>query len=150
MICFVVLQSCFDFVDGGTGSCSQASVTCDIDGTEDFNIKVEEVIDIKDEMPEAIKCPPIQTEIEVRLWGVCKVMAAHAFRSFIAAEAIVKLHLRMSFFMLYCGCHIPFAICIVILKRKVFLEVLAINGMIIMKHTLKKKFWNKWTASIWR
>ena len=109
MICFVVLQSCFDFVDGGTGSCSQASVTCDIDGTEDFNIKVEEVIDIKDEMPEAIKCPPIQTEIEVRLWGVCKVMAAHAFRSFIAAEAIVKLHLTYVF--LYVILWMPHTFC---------------------------------------
>ena len=70
MICFVLLQNCLDFVEGGTGSCSDASVSCDIDGTEEFGIKVEEVIDIKDEMPEAIKCPPIKTEIEVSLWCV--------------------------------------------------------------------------------
>jgi hypothetical protein len=47
---------------------------CDIDGTEDVNIKVEEAIDIKDEIPEAIKdeipeaiaFPSIKTECEVR------------------------------------------------------------------------------------
>ena len=65
-----VLQNCMGFVDGETGSCSETCVTCDVGGTEEVSIKVEENIDIKDEMPEAITFPPIKTENEVRLWGV--------------------------------------------------------------------------------
>jgi len=57
VICVVVLQNFMGFVEGETGSCSEACVTCDVDGTEEFSIKVEEAIDIK-------------TEQEVRLWGV--------------------------------------------------------------------------------
>ena len=100
MICVVVLQSSFVFVDCGTASYSETCVTCDVGGTEEVSIKVEEAIDIKNEMPEAIKCPPIKTEIEVRFLGVCEV-------AIIAAEEIVKLHLTISYFMLYCGCNIP-------------------------------------------
>jgi hypothetical protein len=80
---------------------------CDVDGTEEVSIKVEEAIDTKDEFPEAISFPPIKieeaidtndenpeaisfppikTEHEVRLWGVCDVVAAHAFRPFIASK----------------------------------------------------------------
>jgi hypothetical protein len=61
---------------------------CDVDGTgevsidvedpldikEEGSIKVEEAIDIKDEIQEAKIFPPINTEHEVRLWGVCKVV----------------------------------------------------------------------------
>jgi hypothetical protein len=57
-----------------------------IDIKEEVSIKVEEAIDIKDEMPEAIPFPPIKTEHEVRVWGVCEVVAAHAFRPFIAPK----------------------------------------------------------------
>jgi hypothetical protein len=46
---------------------------------EEVSIKVEESIDIKDEMPEATVFPPITSENEVRLWGVCEVVAAVAF-----------------------------------------------------------------------
>ena len=106
MICVVVLQNCLGFVDCGTGSYSETCVTCDVDGTEEVSIKVEEAIDIKNELPEAIKCPPIKTEIEVRFRGVCEVLATHAFRPFIVAEEIVKLHLTISCFMLYCGCNL--------------------------------------------
>jgi hypothetical protein len=69
------------FVEGETGYCSE---TCEMggdDGTgevitfeesidikEDISIKVEEAMDIKNETPQA---PPIKTEHEVRLWGVC-------------------------------------------------------------------------------
>jgi hypothetical protein len=88
------------FVEGETGSCSEAGVKCDVAGTaevsikleealdikEEVSIKVEEAIDINDEMPEAIPFPPIKTEQEVRLWGVCEVVAAHAFRPFIAPK----------------------------------------------------------------
>jgi hypothetical protein len=54
-------------VEYGTGSCSETRVTCDVDGTEEVTIKVEEAIDIKDEMPESVKCTPIKIEDEVRL-----------------------------------------------------------------------------------
>ena len=87
MISVLVLQNCMCFVEGGTGSCSETCVTCDVGGTEEVSIKVEE-----DEMPEAITFPPIKTENEVRLGGVCEVLAALAFMPFIAAEEIVKLH----------------------------------------------------------
>jgi hypothetical protein len=73
---------------------------CDVDGTEEVSIeveeaidikeevtiKVEEAIDIKDEIPEAVTFPSIKTECEVRLWGVCEVVAAHAFTAFIASK----------------------------------------------------------------
>ena len=35
------------------------------------DIKVEELVDIKEENPEAIKFPPIKTEPEVSLWVLC-------------------------------------------------------------------------------
>ena len=106
MICVVVvLQNGMGFVEGETGSCSEICVTCDVDGTEDVSIEVEEAIDIKeevsikvegainikDEIPEAISFAPIKTEHEVRLWVlcVCEVVADHAFRAFI--DAIRKL-----------------------------------------------------------
>jgi len=69
------------FVEGETGSCSE---TCDVDGLKEVSIKVEEAIVIKDEIPEATSFPPIKTEHEVRLHGVYEVVAAHAFRPFIA------------------------------------------------------------------
>ena len=93
MICVVVLQNGMGFVEGETGSCSETCVMCDVDGTEEVNIKfeesidvkeevsikVEEAIDIKDEIPEAISFPSIKTEHEVRLWGVCEVVANQCF-----------------------------------------------------------------------
>ena len=81
MNCLVVLQNCMEFVECETGSCSE---TCDVDGTERVFIKVEEIMDIRDEVPEATSFPPIKTEYEVRLRAVCGVVAAHAFRSFTA------------------------------------------------------------------
>ena len=100
MICVLVLQNCMCCVEGGTGSCSETCVTCDDDGPEgasikvdeagdikeEVSIKVEEAIDIKDEIPEAVLVPSIKTEHEVRLWGVCEVVAAHAFRPFIVPK----------------------------------------------------------------
>ena len=95
MTCMAVLQNCMCFVDGGTGSCSETCVECDAGGTEEVSIKVEDVIDIKDEMPEAISYPPIKTEHEVRLWGLCEVLAAHDFMPLPPPlkKEIVKLHL---------------------------------------------------------
>ena len=100
MICVVVLQDCMGYVEGETAYCNETCVMCDVDGAEEVivkvedtvdikeevSIKVEEVIDIKDEIPEAISFPPIKTEHEVRLWGVCEVVAAHAFRPFITPK----------------------------------------------------------------
>jgi len=82
----VVLQNCIGFVEGETGACNEAGVECDVDRTE-VNAEVEDAIDIKDEIPEAIPFPTIKTEQEVRLWGVCEVVAAHAFRPFIAPKS---------------------------------------------------------------
>ena len=97
MICVVVIQNCMCFVESGTGSWNETGVECDVDGTEEVSTKVEEAldtsikeevsikvedsIDVKDEIPEAISFPPIKTEQEVRLCGVCEVVAGHAFRA---------------------------------------------------------------------
>jgi hypothetical protein len=68
------------FVEVETGSCSETCATCDVDGTEEVSIKVEDAVDIKeevslkfeavyikDEIPETATCP--KTEHEVRLGG---------------------------------------------------------------------------------
>jgi hypothetical protein len=70
MICMVVFQNCMDCVGGETGSCHETCVKCDVDGTEEIGIK-EEVVDIKDEITEAIIFPSVETEQEVRRHGVC-------------------------------------------------------------------------------
>jgi len=57
-----------------------------IDIKEEVGIKVEEAIDIKDEIPEFILFPPIKTEHEVRLRGVCEVVACNAFGPLIAPQ----------------------------------------------------------------
>ena len=41
MISVLVLQNCLGFVEGGTGTCSAACVTCDVDGSEEVSIRVE-------------------------------------------------------------------------------------------------------------
>ena len=98
MIRMAVLQNCMDFVEGETDSCPETFVMFDVDGLEGVNIKaeealdikeevsikIEEAIDIKDAIPEAPSFPPIRTEHEVRLCGVCEVVAADTFRPFIA------------------------------------------------------------------
>ena len=86
MCVVVVLQNCMGFVEGETGSCNETGVECDVNGTEEVGTKLEEALDIKDEIPEVITFPPIKTEQEVRLWGVCEVVAAYAFRPFIAPK----------------------------------------------------------------
>jgi len=120
MICVVLLQNCMCCVEGETGSCSETCVMCDFDATDDvsinveeaidikeeISIKVEEAVDIKDEIPEAIIFPPIKNEHEVSLWGVCEVVAAHAFKPFISPKEIVELHFTVSCFVFCFGCHI--------------------------------------------
>jgi hypothetical protein len=72
------------FVEGGTGSDIETCVKFDVDGTEEVSIKIEETVDIKNETPEAISFPPIKSEPEVRLQGVCEVVAARVLRPFVA------------------------------------------------------------------
>jgi len=112
MICVVVLQNCMGYVEGETGSCSETCVTGDFIGTEEVSIKVEEAIDIKEEVsikdeeaidvkeegsikdeeaikyeiPEFVSVSSINTEHEVRFWGVCEVVATHAFRPFTVSK----------------------------------------------------------------
>ena len=97
----VVLQNCVGFVEGETGSCNEKGVESDVGGIEEVSInaeealhikeevsiKVEDAVDIKDETPEAIVFPPIKTTKEVRLCGVCELVAAPAVRPFIATKS---------------------------------------------------------------
>ena len=103
-----------DVLEGETGSCIETYVMCDEDGTEEvgmkvedaidikeeFSIKVEDAVDIKDELPEAKTFSPINTEQEVRLWGVCVVAAACAFKLFTAPKMKQTLHLSVYSFVL--------------------------------------------------
>jgi hypothetical protein len=88
MICVVVLQNGIDFVEGETGSCNDTCVMCDVDGNEEVSIKVEESIGMKvGSSTEIEEDKNIKDEFpEVRLWGVCEVVAAHAFRPFIVPQ----------------------------------------------------------------
>jgi hypothetical protein len=90
------------FVEGETGSCNETCVTCDGDGTEEVSIKVEESIGMKvGSSIEIEEAKNIKDEFpEVSLWGVCEVVAAHAFRPFIVPQKkeIVKLYLTISCF----------------------------------------------------
>jgi hypothetical protein len=87
-------------MEGETGSCSRTCITCDADGTEGVSIKVEEAIDIKDEITEGLSIKEeeeaiyikdefseIKTEHEVRLWVVCvKQWQLMLLRPFIATK----------------------------------------------------------------
>ena len=44
MIYVVMLQNCVGFVEGETGYYSATCVTCDVDGTKEVSIKVEEAL----------------------------------------------------------------------------------------------------------
>jgi hypothetical protein len=67
------------FVDGGTGSSIYTCAPYNVVGTEEYNINLEDVLDIINEMPETKSFPPINTENEVRIRGEFEVVAAHAF-----------------------------------------------------------------------
>jgi hypothetical protein len=67
----VLLQNCVGLIKDEPDSGSDARVTTLCDETEEGNITVEESLDIKKEHPEAIKFPPIKTEPELRVWGMC-------------------------------------------------------------------------------
>jgi len=112
MICVVLLQNCMCCVEGETVSCSETCVTYEFDATDDVSIKVkeaiyikeevsikvEEIVDIKDEIPEGRTFPSIKTEKEVRLWGLCEMVAAHAFRPFIAPKE--NCQITLNYFLL--------------------------------------------------
>jgi hypothetical protein len=51
-----------DVVEGDPGSYSETCVMCDDDGTDVVSVKVEDAIDIKDEIPEAVSFPPVKKE----------------------------------------------------------------------------------------
>jgi hypothetical protein len=118
MICVVVLQNWLGYADDESGSYSETRVKFDVDGSEGASIKVEEAVDIKDEesfkveeaiaikdeIPEAISFPPIKTEHEVRLWGVCEVVAAHAFRPFITPNTVKNCEIMLNYFLLLLYC----------------------------------------------
>jgi len=134
MICVVLLQNCVCCVEGETVSCSETCATCDFDATgdvsinvkeaiyikeevsikveealdikEEVSIKVEETIDIKDEIPEARTLPPIKPDQEVRLWGVCEVLAAHAFRPLIASKR--NCQITVNYFLLCAIMCVPY------------------------------------------
>jgi hypothetical protein len=68
------------FVEGETGYCSETCVTCGVGGTGDGSIKLEEAIDVKEEVSIKVEdnidikdeIPQFNNEHEVRLWGdVC-------------------------------------------------------------------------------
>jgi hypothetical protein len=111
----VMLQICMGLLKDQPDSGSEAFVTTLDDRTEECNIKfeesvvkveeadikveesdteveaadikVEELVDIKEENPEPIKFPPIKTEPEVSVWGLCVKQQQFMFpRPFTATE----------------------------------------------------------------
>jgi len=88
----VLLQNCMGLMKDEPDSGSEACVTALDDGSEEFSlevekadikgyeteikveesdIKIEDAIDIKEENPEAKTFPPLNTEPEVSVWGLC-------------------------------------------------------------------------------
>ena len=88
----VLLQNCMGLMRDEPVSGSEACVTALDDGSEEFSleveeadikgyeteikveesdIKIEDAIDIKEENPEAKTFPPVNTEPEVSVWGLC-------------------------------------------------------------------------------
>jgi hypothetical protein len=67
----VILQNCVGLIRDEPDSDSEACVSTLDDGTEEGNIEIEESIDLKEEDPEAKTIPPIKTEPEVSVWGLC-------------------------------------------------------------------------------
>jgi hypothetical protein len=57
-----------------------------IDIKEEVSIKFEDAIHIKNEIPEAVTFPTIETEQEVSLWVECELVAAYPFKGFAAPE----------------------------------------------------------------
>jgi hypothetical protein len=66
----MVLQNCVGLVKDEPDSCSEACITNADEGSDEYGIKFEEAIHIKEENTEAT-FPPISREPEVRFWCVC-------------------------------------------------------------------------------
>jgi hypothetical protein len=95
-----VLQNCTGFVDGGTGSCFDTCVPCDVNGTEEYNIKFEDAININDGMQEVISFPPINTENEVRFRACVRLWQRMLFGNLLPLEGI-GYYIYLSRFLLY-------------------------------------------------
>jgi hypothetical protein len=72
----VVVQNCMGLIKDEPDSGSEVCVTTLDDGTEEGNIKVEEddvkveeLLDIKEENSEGITCPTMEAEPEVSVWA---------------------------------------------------------------------------------
>jgi len=120
----VMLQMCMGLIKDEPDSGSEACVTTLDDGTEEgymkveeadikyeesdidveaADIKVEELVDIKEENPEAIKFPPIKTEPEVSVWGLC-VRQQHFMlpRTFTATKENIQKYILSIFIYVLC------------------------------------------------
>jgi hypothetical protein len=72
----LVLQNCMGLIKDEPDSGSEARVTTLDDGTEEgnikveeFDMKVEETLDIKEENSEGLKSPTMEAEPEVNVWA---------------------------------------------------------------------------------
>jgi len=97
----LMLQSSMRLIKDEPDSGSEACVTTFDSGSGEGNIKFElsnikfdESIDIKEENPEAITVPPIKSEPEVSVWGLCVRQQRFMFpRPFTATKReLLKLH----------------------------------------------------------
>jgi len=118
-----MLQNCVCCVEGETGSCIETCVTCDFGGTEEVSIKVEDTIDIKDEIPEPLIFPPVMTDHQVRPWVLCvRWWQLMLLGHLLPQKGNCKVPFNCILILFYCGCHIHFEIWIAVLKRRQFLE----------------------------
>jgi hypothetical protein len=82
-----VSEPCVAALDGGTEEGNITVEEDDIKVEQSVDIKFEDSVDIKEENPEAIKYPPIKTEPEVSVWGVCVGQQQFVFpKSFAATK----------------------------------------------------------------
>jgi hypothetical protein len=130
----VLLQDSTDFEESETGYCSETCVTGGVGGTGEVSVNFEDSIDVreegsikfeavyvKEEFPESTSSPPIMTEQEVRLWGVCDMMVVNDFFAICCPKTgFVKLNLTISHFLLYCLSNVPVEMWNAVLKGRDF------------------------------
>jgi hypothetical protein len=93
----VVFQNCVVSVKGEPGLCSETFITPYNDETGEVNTKVEEVVCIKEEgVPEAIACPLIETEPEVRVLSCA--------RARVCACTLVRMCICVCIYVCVCIC----------------------------------------------
>jgi hypothetical protein len=99
----VMLQNCMGLIEDEPDRGSEGSVTCLDDGTEESSIEVDESVDVKVEDPEALKFPPIKTEPEVIVWGLCvrQQQFMHP-RTFIATKVNIRKYILTIFMYVRC------------------------------------------------